>query len=142
MGHEAQSTIPLYFQGQWIDVTEDVYSAYYQEWERVKYLRKKDRKHCPYSYEALCEEDNMGEDIAVGTAPEIEEEIIKKEQYELLHKCLDSLPSWESKLITALFFEGKTEREYAEEINVSKSTVNDRKKKILAKLKSYMEYLE
>ncbi len=43
MEHQTESTIPLYFQDQWIDVTEDVYSAYYQEWELVKYLRKKDR---------------------------------------------------------------------------------------------------
>ncbi len=131
----------IYFRGKWIDVSEDVYRAYYQGWEKVKYLRKVDRVHCRHSYEALCEEDNDGEDISVDPAPTLEEQLLKREQIELLRRCLDMLPSWDRKLIHALYFDGKSERQYAEETNMSKSGIHDRRAQIIAKLKSLMNVL-
>ncbi len=132
----------IFFMGKWIDVSEDVYRAYYRGWEKVKYLRKVDRVHCRHSYEALCEEDNDGEDISVDPAPTLEEQLLKKEQIELLHRCLDMLPSWDRDLIHALYYDRKTERQYAAEIGMSKSGVHNRREQILAKLKSLMNVLE
>ena len=59
---------------------------------------------------------------------------------ELLYKAMASLAENEADLITALFFDGKTEREYAAETGIPQKTVNDRKQRILVKIKKFMDF--
>jgi len=54
-----------------------------------------------------------------------------------LHNCLDLLCYDERALIDALFFDGLTEREYADKLGLSKTAIHARKNKILKKLKSF-----
>ena len=52
--------------------------------------------------------------------------------------CLPKLTDPELNLILALFYEGKTEREYAEILGVSQKAVNKRRHKVLDKLRRMM----
>jgi len=63
-----------------------------------------------------------------------EEMFIKQQEIDALYNCLDLLSSSERELITALFFDGLTEREYANKLNITQKAVNKRKHKILEKL--------
>ena len=67
-----------------------------------------------------------------------EEAVIKYLEVESLYICLDLLDAHEQELIQALFFDGLTEREYAVKIGVVQKTINNRKRKVLEKLKKLL----
>ena len=69
-----------------------------------------------------------------GEAESVEETVLRKLQYEQLHKALSLLPDDERELIDRLFFQGQTEREAAEHMGIHK-----RKNRILKKLKKFFE---
>lgn len=54
---------------------------------------------------------------------------------ELLRLSIAQLAPSEQELITALFYDGMTEREYAIKSGIPQKTINDRKRRILLKLK-------
>ncbi|PYG84929.1 sigma-70-like protein [Ruminiclostridium sufflavum DSM 19573] len=57
---------------------------------------------------------------------------------ERLIESLKLLDTEEYELITALFYEGKSEREYAEQCGISRTTLQYRKYRILEKLKNIL----
>jgi DNA-directed RNA polymerase specialized sigma subunit len=57
----------------------------------------------------------------------------------LLRKSMKFLEPDEAKLITALFFGEKTERQYANETGIPPMTIHDRKIRILKKIKKFMD---
>ena len=65
----------------------------------------------------------------------VEDQIMKKIEYEQLHKFLLELSKKEQWLIQKLYFEERTEREVAAELKLSQKAVNKRKQKILEKLR-------
>lgn len=58
---------------------------------------------------------------------------------ELLRLSIAQLAPSEQELITALFYDGMTEREYAIKSGIPQKTINDRKRRILLKLKKIIE---
>ena len=56
-----------------------------------------------------------------------------------LHSCLSRLKPEERDLVTAIFFDGKSERALSEETGVPQKTINDRKRRILRTLKKLLE---
>jgi DNA-directed RNA polymerase specialized sigma24 family protein len=59
-------------------------------------------------------------------------------QIEKMLTCLKRLSPEKQKLITALFFDNKSEHQVSRETGVPQRTIHDRKIKILAKLKRLM----
>ena len=55
-----------------------------------------------------------------------------------LRKCLKMLTAAEQKLIQALFFEGMSERQFSVVTGIPPKTINDRRRKLLSKLKKMM----
>lgn len=74
-----------------------------------------------------------------GEAESVEETVLRKLQYEQLHKALSLLPDDERELIDRLFFQGQTEREAAEYMGIYRNAVHKRKNRILKKLKKFFE---
>lgn len=70
---------------------------------------------------------------------DIEQEAIDHLRYEALYEALNKLSDEDRLLIHLLFFDECTERKVAREIGISQKTVNNRKKKILEKLKNDLE---
>lgn len=83
------------------------------------------------SFERLQE---MAVQFAVETRS-VEEQILKKVEYEQLHKFISELSKEEQWLIHELYFEERTEREVAAELGLSQKAVNKRRQKILKKLR-------
>ena len=73
------------------------------------------------------------------TAPSPEDAVIERFEYEELYSCLDQLAPDERALIDALFFEGLTEREYAETLGISKTALHARKVRVLANLRNMLD---
>lgn len=69
----------------------------------------------------------------------VENTVVHKLEVDKLHTALAMLAPEEQALIQALFFEEKTERQYAEELGVYRNAIHVRKTRILKKLKKLLE---
>ena len=82
--------------------------------------------------------DDSGEDkpkLEIPSDIDVEKEAMEHIRNEALYEALEKLNEDEQILINHLFFNQYTERETASYIGVSQKTVNNRKRKILEKLK-------
>lgn len=89
------------------------------------------------SLERLREEDKLE---FASTAPSPEEEVVHNDELDRLRKALKRLEPEERELVKVLFFDGKTEREFAESLGISQKAVNKRWHKIRSKLKKFMKF--
>ena len=89
------------------------------------------------SLERLWEDEQMD---FTSTAPSPEEEAVHNDELDRLRKALKRLEPEERELITALFFEDQTERQYAESLGISQKAVNKRWHKIRSKLKKLINF--
>lgn len=69
----------------------------------------------------------------------LEEMVVKEMMIERLKERLELLGSDEFELIKALFYKGYTEREYSKLMCIPQKTINDRKNRIIRKLKKFLE---
>ena len=123
----------LIVKGKRIPVTYEVYKAYYQEHEHERYLKNKSARY-EHSLEQFMETGVSIEYICLDSITPVEDEVLKVEQITLLGHCLDKLTPEERKIICGIFFEERTERELAMQLQISASTVGYRKRKILKAL--------
>lgn len=87
------------------------------------------------SFDRLLEENRQFASDAEG----VEDTAVKAVMIEKMLACLKQLTPEEQELITELFFKGKSERRLSAETGIAQRTINDRKVKILGKLKKLME---
>lgn len=141
----------LYIDGQPVKVSEEVYREYKRAEEKERYFMKRLKKgrflvdseqqtvtYIPSreaSYEQLLQED--WEFPASGET--VDDMAVKAYQIEKLQKALHSLSDEEMMLIQELFYLEKTEREVCAALNVAKSTLHDRKARVLEKLRKQLE---
>lgn len=125
-----------------VEVTEEIYNAYRRtEWN----IDKNDSKHSanatPFS--------NLigGEDGAYENFSEFVNEddnplliVTDKLSRQTLRRALNALSDEEYRLISAIYISGKSEREYTEETGIPQKTVNDRKRRVLIKIKKFMDF--
>lgn len=141
----------LYIDGQPVKVNEEVYQEYKRAEEKERYFMKRLKKgrflvdseqqavtYIPSreaSYEQLLQED--WEFPAPGET--VDDIAVKAYQIEKLQEALHSLSDEEMTLIQELFYLEKTEREVCAALNVAKSTLHDRKARVLDKLRKQLE---
>ena len=149
-------TYVITIDGEDVEVTEAVYTAYAAGDRKMRYMEldlKCDRVLRNEKGKAVLDEHGnpvalpereMSLDKLIGedwdfpsSEPSAEDAVLGLLETEALYGCLDRLDTDERALIDALFFEGLTEREYADRIGVVQKTVNNRKNRILEKLKSF-----
>jgi len=126
--------------GDLVEVTEDVYYAYYHMGRQCRTQMEKDGRRQVASYDALDTEDSLGVDLLVdNNSSSVEDAAISSVMAEKLHHCLALLPEGEQNLLYALYFEGQSERKYAKSIGITQKAVNKRRHKALAKLRVLMK---
>lgn len=128
--------------GKDIEVSEDVYYAYFQMARQERTQDEKLQRNHVVSYDAMDNEGMVGaeafEDLE---APSMEELIMAKELYERLHHAVEALPKAERELIRAIYFEGMTEKEYAKWTGMSQTGISYRRRSILSKLKLFLDIM-
>ena len=126
-------------EGKLVEVTPEVYYAYFRMERPEHGQEEKKQQHDVFSYDALdnCETVGM-EAMPDVSIPSVEEVIMTREIYEQLHRAVDALPREERDLIHAIYFEGKSEREYARILGISQNSTLKRRRKILSKLKKFV----
>lgn len=132
----------IFLKGAKVEVNREVYEAYYQEERKVKYITEKDKAHnvvllnisCMEELEAECDQSFLA-----SPEPSIDEQLASKELRNCLHHCLQLLPKADRELIQAIYFDGETEKAYAQRIGISQPGVNYQRKKILMKLRDLLK---
>lgn len=135
--YKARKFLPLH--GMLMEVTPEQYRDFYKERRRQKYLYERSKENRDISIDMLTTEQFNGADILFSDEIDIEEQVAYKLLLDKLHNCLSLLTEEEQELIYALFFGEKTEREWSAETGIPQKTINNRKRKILLKLKALLE---
>lgn len=121
------------------EAAPEQFKAWKQEQNRRAYLKASAPEYAVVSYDALVKEDGTPacEFIPCETA-DVAGEATDQIMLETLRKALAQLSAEERQLVQALYFDGMTEREYAEIIGISQPAVHKRLCKIIAQLKKYL----
>ena len=142
----------LWIAGQFIEVTEKIYQVYMQGDRKMRYFETdlkiertildesgRIQQIIPSREDSL---DRLVEDNArqfEDTRESVEDAVLRKLAEDDLRRALTKLTDEEYALVYALFYEGRTERDYAKELGVSQVAVHKRKQRILKKLKEILK---
>ena len=126
-------------QGYLIETSKEFQGEFQREKERYRYIRKLDAQKKLLSIEAFDTGDENGIDLIDSTDESIAELVADKMMIEKLYQALEYLDNDERILIDALFFQGMSEREYAEILGVYPNAVHKKKHRILEKLKKILK---
>ena len=129
--------IPLH--GMLMEVTEETYRDFYKAGRRQKYIDERSVGNGDFSYDMLTTDDFNGEDILIDDSEDIATQVVHKIMLDKLSDSILLLSDDEQELINALFFRNLSERKWSDETGIPQKTINDRKHRIIAKLKKYLE---
>ena len=137
----------IWIRGRYVEVTDEVYRAYMQGDRKMRYFEndlKTERFVLGEEGQVVqiipSREDSL--DLLVDENAQQfsdEQESVESVVLHKLDTALSLLTPEERALIQALFFEEKTERQYADELGVYRNAVHVRKMKVLKKLKKFLE---
>lgn len=123
-----------------VEVSEEIYTAYYQLKRRERYLEERSRDCGVVSYHALDTAELAGEELLFDSqAPTVEETAIAAILQQQLRRCISLLPKPEQELLHALYFEELTEEQYAKRRGISQANVSKQRMKLLRKLRRMMK---
>ncbi len=125
--------------GRDVAVTEDVFAAYAQMDRRERYLSEDLPTGKVLSMEQMAEDGVLPDYVGAETAPSAEDCCLRRELSGMLLAALLSLKDQDRDLITALFYDHLSTREYARRIGVTQRAVIKRRDRILRDLKKYFE---
>ena len=122
--------------GQKITVSRKVYLAYYRPvWRESKRRAVRAEREC--SLETL---ESYGGGIT-DTAADVSDLVADRLQKDNLYAVLADFTDAERDLLIALYFQGKSEREYAAETGIPQKTISNRKKRLLERLRRKLKNL-
>ena len=117
--------------GQRIPVTEEVYFAYKRPvWRERK--RRQVRKEKEISLDALMD---LGIDLDDPNAMLVDEVVEDQIVLDTLMDLYSRMPTDDYALLQALIIDRKTERAVAEETGTPRKTINNRKKRLITKIR-------
>ena len=127
-------------QGTLVEVSKEVYHAYYSMERHTRTLDEKDTRNGRILYSSLDTGEMLGEEMLPDlVSKRVEDIAIYNILRQEMFQCFTMLHVQEMELIQALFFEGLTERQYAQRIGISQKGVNKRRQKVLEKLRTMMK---
>ena len=125
----------IYVSKRLMEVSRDDYVRHYKELEHIRYLKKLDIENGLISMENMDDADSDNTSSSDYVPERAEIAIMMKK----LSDCLFMLTDDELELIKAIFFDGVSEREYAQRKGIYHNAVHKKKVRILKKLKDLME---
>jgi len=127
-------------QGRLIEVSEDVYYAYFRMERQERWQEEKKMEHKVMSYDSLDDQEMLGiENVVDVTAPTLEEIAEVHELRDRVRHAVELLPKAERALIRAIYYEEMTERDVAEREGVSQNKVFKQRQRALAKLRLLLD---
>lgn len=135
--YKSRKFIPLH--GMLMEVTQEDYIEFYRNKRRQKYIDERAIENGDVSYGVLVTDGFDGSSIIAISDEDISEIVTNNMLIEKLYRCIQLLEISEQELIRALYFEGFSERQLSAYRGIPQKTINNRKKKILQKLKKLLE---
>lgn len=127
-------------QGKLIEVSEDVYYAYFRMERQERWQEEKKIEHNVLSYDALDDPETLGiENVVDVTAPTLEEVAEARELRDRVRHAVALLPKAERDIIRAIYYKELTERDVAESEGVSQNKIFKQRQKALAKLRLLLD---
>ena len=121
-----------------VEVSREVYKAYYHAYERERYANKQ-ALAIERSIERFAEDGVNAEYQYAISQPSLEDQVLHEQMKEKLAAALRVLSEDERMLIEELFFNGKSERQLAAQCGIPNMTIHDHKHKIMNKLKTLLQ---
>ena len=118
-----------------VEVAREVYLEWYQSRRRERYQTERNRKYSVTSLEVMQENGNILKSDSV----DLEARILQKLCMEKLWAAIDELQGADAYLLYLLFFEERTVKEVAQLYGLSRKTISNRRKRILAELKEKLK---
>ena len=132
--YQGRRFIPLH--GMLMEVSKDAYKSFYKDKRRQKYLNERSDDNGDFSYDMLTtDEFNILVDEVADTAGEAEKNLL----LDKLRLVIAGLSEDERQLLDALYYQGLTERDWSAQSGIPQKTINDRKKRLLIKLRKFFE---
>lgn len=126
-------------QGKLVEVSEDVYYAYFRMERQERGQEEKKQRNDVMSYDALDNGETVGiEAMPDLVSPSMEEVAMANEIKERLHRAISLLPKAERELIRAIYFDNKSEKAYAREVGMSQTGISYQRRRILSRLKDLL----
>lgn len=127
-------------QGKLVEVSEDVYYAYFRMERQERWQEEKKMEHNVLSYDALDDPETLGiENVVDVTAPTLEEVAESHELRDRVRHAVALLPRAERELIQAIYYEELTERDVAESEGVSQNKIFKQRQRALEKLRLMLD---
>ena len=105
--------------GALVEVTEDVYLAYFRARRRWYAQAERDTYNGLVSYDAMDTDEMLGEEtISDAASPSVEDSALDKLTCDKLHHCLAQLSKPEQDIIQAVYFDGLSERQAASQLGL------------------------
>jgi len=123
--------------GMLLEVTETDYMEFQRTMERQRYIRRRKAAFREASLDYFSDDRSICLEIMADI--DVEDHIVDRIMVEKLQECLRLLTAREWEFIQALYFDGKSERQFSQETGIPRKTINDHRRKLLAKLKKWME---
>ena len=144
--------IRIYYNGQFIEVTHEVYTVLIKSDRKIKYFENDlkeekiilDKKGTvveiiPSREDSLDRLQDDNERQFADNSDSFEEIALRNLRYEQLHNAISMLKPDEQALIEALYFNFLTQDDYAKQIGLSQQAVSKKRTKILKKLRIFIE---
>lgn len=127
--------------GEVYEVSREVYLCYYAGERQERYQAERDRKNGLVSIEAMADrmfEDGEGceFDFIPSNEESVAEQVMKKMLIEQLYIALDRLNHKDRQLITALYFDNVSIRNYAKMLGITRYAVEKRRNEVLTILRN------
>ena len=120
------------------EVTKEQYYRYRKEQDRHDYLREAEEEAVILSLDSLGGEGKDGVNFIADPNVNVEEEVVHRIMLDKLRVALNKLSSEELMLIDLLFTQLKSEREISKLTGIPQKSVNNKKKKLLEKLRNHI----
>ncbi|WP_202708646.1 sigma-70 family RNA polymerase sigma factor [Sporosalibacterium faouarense] len=125
--------------GKYYETTKEIYEVYYRMDRRERYLEERDLKKGVVNFSDMGYSYYSAEEILSDKDTDIETEIMNKMLMETVLEAISTLDEEEKWLIQELFFCGKSQRQLSKETDIPLMTINNRKKKVLDKLRKQLK---
>ena len=129
--------LPLY--GMLMEVTAEMYKAYYKDQRRQKYIDERSLLNGDVPYDALDTDETLGAEVFADTKTDVEAAVINKMTVAELRKAFLLLSPDEKKLLIEHFFDEKSQVELSKQYGVNQSSISRKINRIIAKLKKFLE---
>lgn len=122
-----------------VPVTREVYEEYHRMERRERYLVERDQDNSLIFFSTLRAEDSSTDVPIRDSGVDVEEEVIKHMFLDKLPKALALLSDDEIEMIRDLYWNDISIRELARKTDTAKSTLLNKRDRVLAKLRKVLE---